>query len=481
MVSLFKNKKHKKVEWEFTDGDDNNNTTKSHEFSSPDPGQVRSGVSVKVDTETGKLVGVPDTWRNLAADSECSFISADDIDPLLRPSKPGEHGGQSKGSKKKDSKKENALDTGLQGMAISEPKAFKHDVHVRFDQDKGRFSGLPPHLQAMLASSSITKDEVKENPDEVLGVLNFVEKDGGQKLVPEQAERRRLNDFISSKDPHQIFEGMEAVDEGSTGTVFQGVEKASGTRCAIKVMQLKQDTKLESIENEIAMMEASKHENIVQYMGTYSTGNDLWIVMEYMDGGKLTDILGHTVLEEKYISVICRETLKALKYLHNTDRIHRDIKSDNILLDSSGAVKLADFGFCADVTGGAGKRRSVVGTPYWMAPEVIRGVDYDGKVDVWSLGVMALEMADGEPPLLDLPPLRALFIIATQPPPSLNNPEHWSDQFKDFLSLCLSKNAASRSTAEQLLNHPFITAYEKEATSFIDELLRKYKPQKESV
>jgi len=182
----------------------------------------------------------------------------------------------------------------------------------------------------------------------------------------------------------------------------------------------------------------------------------LWVVMEYLDGGPLTDIIAAVRLSEAHISLICREMLKALGYVHMLNRIHRDIKSDNILLSRDGQAKLADFGYCAQLTEKASKRNSVVGTPYWMAPELIRGMDYDTRVDIWSLGIASIEMAEGEPPYLEYPPLRALFLIATNGSPTLKQPEKWSTAFRSFLSRSLEVNASTRATAEDLLKHQFI-------------------------
>jgi serine/threonine protein kinase len=203
--------------------------------------------------------------------------------------------------------------------------------------------------------------------------------------------------------------------------------------------------------------------------------------MELMEGGKLTDLLMKTRFSEPEIACVLKESLLALKYMHDNKRIHRDIKSDNILIGSNGEIKLADFGFCTELKNEKDSRKSVVGTPYWyfysliirMAPEVIRGVEYDYKVDIWSLGIMALEMAEGEPPHMELQPLKALFIIATQPSPTLNEPDKWSNSFKDFLSLALAKNSSKRASAADLLKHSFL----KKACSsdFLVDLLKKYK------
>jgi len=161
-------------------------------------------------------------------------------------------------------------------------------------------------------------------------------------------------------------------------------------------------------------------------------------------------------MSEAEIAFIMAETLKALKYIHQLHRVHRDIKSDNILLNDKGDVKLADFGYAAQLTQQRSKRTTVVGTPYWMAPEVIAGSDYDNKVDIWSVGIMLMEMAEGEPPYMEFPPLRALFLITTQGIPPLKNAAKWSPDMADFLSKCLTQDFAKRPDAGTLLKHPFI-------------------------
>jgi len=161
-------------------------------------------------------------------------------------------------------------------------------------------------------------------------------------------------------------------------------------------------------------------------------------------------------MTEPQIAYVTFESLKALFFLHNQFRIHRDIKSDNILLGEGGEVKLADFGFAAQLTITQQKRNTVVGTPYWMAPELIEGHDYDAKVDIWSLGIMLMEMAEGEPPYMEFPTARALFLILTKGVPELKEQDKWSPEMKDFVNRCLTKDVAQRPTSEQLLKHPFL-------------------------
>jgi len=210
------------------------------------------------------------------------------------------------------------------------------------------------------------------------------------------------------------------------------------------------------LENEIAMMATLKHENIVEYIGSYMSDEQLWVVMEFMDGGSLTEVISICRMTEPQMAAVCKEILKALICIHGLNRIHRDIKSDNILLSLNGEVKLADFGYCAQLTEQATKRNSVVGTPYWMAPELIRCLDYGTGVDIWSLGIAAIEMAEGEPPYLEFPPLRALFLIATHGSPNLKEPDKWSDTFKNFMKQCLEIDSLVRPGAEELLKHPFL-------------------------
>jgi len=268
---------------------------------------------------------------------------------------------------------------------------------------------------------------------------------------------KKMRETVSKDDPKAIYQLNKKIGQGASGAVYIAIDNRTGQKVAVKQMDLAQQPKKELIVNEILIMKESSHPNIVRFIDSYLIDDsELWVVMELMEGGALTDIVEETEFEEDEIAAICKETLLGLEHLHARNIIHRDIKSDNLLIDKTGHVKLTDFGFCAKMAADKGKRATMVGTPYWMAPEIIKQQPYDEKVDIWSLGIMTMEMIEGAPPYLEEEPLKALYLIATHGKPNLADPDKSSDLAKDFLDKALQADPEKRLTASELLKHPFL-------------------------
>ncbi len=265
---------------------------------------------------------------------------------------------------------------------------------------------------------------------------------------------------VNSGDPRIRYTNYVKIGEGSTGLVYAAndLESMNGQHLvAIKKMNLHKQQRRELLFNEVVIMRDYKHKNIVDMYGSYLVDDELWVVMEYLAGGALTDIVTKTRMDENQIAAVCKSVLQALAFLHANGVIHRDIKSDSILLSNDGRVKLTDFGFVAQVSADLQKRKSLVGTPYWMAPEVISRLPYGTEVDIWSLGIMVIEMIDGEPPYFDQPPLQAMRFIRDMPPPRFKDNMHRvSPRLQGFLDRMLVRDPTQRATAVELLEHPFI-------------------------
>ncbi|XP_014012587.1 TRAF2 and NCK-interacting protein kinase isoform X11 [Salmo salar] len=276
-------------------------------------------------------------------------------------------------------------------------------------------------------------------------------------------------DLSALRDPAGIFELVELVGNGTYGQVYKGRHVKTGQLAAIKVMDVTGDEE-EEIKAEINMLKKySHHRNIATYYGAFVKKNppgiddQLWLVMEFCGAGSVTDLIKNTKgnsLKEEWTAYICREILRGLTHLHQHKVIHRDIKGQNVLLTENAEVKLVDFGVSAQLDRTVGRRNTFIGTPYWMAPEVIAcdenpEATYDFKSDLWSLGITAIEMAEGAPPLCDMHPMRALFLIPRNPAPRLKS-KKWSKKFQSFIESCLVKSHGQRPNTEQLLKHPFI-------------------------
>uniref|UniRef100_A0A1A9X3C2 non-specific serine/threonine protein kinase n=1 Tax=Glossina brevipalpis TaxID=37001 RepID=A0A1A9X3C2_9MUSC len=269
-------------------------------------------------------------------------------------------------------------------------------------------------------------------------------------------ELKKLSEESLLQPPEKVFDIICKLGEGSYGSVYKALHKESSSIVAIKLVPVESD--LHDIIKEISIMQQCDSPYVVRYYGSYFKQYDLWICMEYCGAGSVSDImrLRKKTLTEDEIATILSDTLKGLVYLHLRRKIHRDIKAGNILLNTEGYAKLADFGVAGQLTDTMAKRNTVIGTPFWMAPEVIEEIGYDCVADIWSLGITALEMAEGKPPYGDIHPMRAIFMIPQKPPPSFREPDRWSTEFIDFVSLCLVKNPEERATASDLLEHEFI-------------------------
>ena len=418
---------------------------------------VAHTLHVTWDETTGTFKGLPDVWASalpagLARDN--TTTSSDGPDHVA-PKKPTR--GIVETIRRTVLGDSSEKDKGKKTLFVSRPFNVEHRTHVKLDDRSSTgYHGLPAKWRTMLKASAITKDDVKAHPQAVLDVLQF-HLQGVTPKMPSAASLRLASAAaveIKKADPNKFYKRVRKLGEGASGVVFEAINKKTNKRCAIKMTDIQE---LEQVKTEICMQTMCTHPNVVSYIETFQTTEHVWMVMEFVEGGPLTDLVGvGKSWKESHIAYVCREMLKALAFVHSQHRLHRDIKSDNVLVDTDGNIKLADFGFAVGLTTEKQKRQSVVGTPYWMSPELIRGLPYDAKVDVWSLGITLIEMCEGEPPLMDKPPLRALLLITTQGTPKLQNPQKWSNELRHFMKKSMEVNVEKRSTAAMLLMHPFI-------------------------
>lgn len=275
--------------------------------------------------------------------------------------------------------------------------------------------------------------------------------------------------IIEIQQLEKYFDVTKKLGSGASGCVCLARDKRSNEEVAIKIITIADQPRKEMIVNELKVLSRHKsHPNCINFLASYLVPSDessadleeLWIVMEYMDGGALTDVVTETIMREGQIAAVTKEILLALQHLHSNNIVHRDIKSDNVLLAMDGTVKLTDFGFCSHFSRET-MRKTTVGTPYWMSPEIVNKKPYNEKVDVWSLGIMVIEMVDGEPPYLDQTPLKAIYLIANNGKPEIKSKSNMSADLLNFLDRCIELDPDKRANAEELLRHPFLEKAER--------------------
>ncbi|KAM9969596.1 hypothetical protein ACTFIR_001432 [Dictyostelium discoideum] len=293
---------------------------------------------------------------------------------------------------------------------------------------------------------------------------------------------KTMKSEISEEDPEQLFRVLEVIGQGSFGVVCTCINTVNNEVVAIKFLEMEGEEN-SSLKKEITILKNTvRCPYIVKYHGCYIKENNLMIVMEYCDGGSILDIMQmcSITLTEAQIAAILYQIVEGLVYLHSNKILHRDIKAGNVLVNKLGQAKLADFGVSAILVNTGFKQKTVVGSPYWMSPEVIsppKGSNgYDSKADIWSLGITAIEMAESKPPLFNLNPVKVIFVIPFRQAPTLEVPGNWSPEFNDFISVCLNKEADKRPSAVDLLNHPFIKKGKEHSQPTISEMVEQCIP-----
>mmetsp|Transcript_1334 Transcript_1334/g.1601 ORF Transcript_1334/g.1601 Transcript_1334/m.1601 type:complete len:359 (+) Transcript_1334:114-1190(+) len=317
--------------------------------------------------------------------------------------------------------------------------------------------GLPKAWERRLKNrrQSVTKDMAMDNPQAVKNALSY----SFRRQLPSQeavtAEMRDAAKISYGVDPALTYKVGKQIGKGAEGCVFDCTEIRTGKKWAVKVSPA---DRIEEVISQVRIQALCNHPNVLGLKETLVFNDFVWTVMEHMDAGSLTDVLDldGEYWNESIIAYVCKKVLNGLDFMHYENRFHRDIKSDNILLNNDGEVKLCDFGFAVCLTEERRLRKTLIGTPYWMPPELIEGIKYNSRVDIWSLGITAIEMAEGEPPHFEEDELRACYNIISLDPPKLKDQEKWSPLFHDFLAACLQRDPKKRARAADLVEHPFL-------------------------
>ncbi|XP_045616138.1 serine/threonine-protein kinase PAK 2 [Procambarus clarkii] len=349
---------------------------------------------------------------------------------------------------------------------IRESKEFPQALKVATDSRDPPPPPVParPERTKSIYTKPADQTDGLPAPSRPLSAGEVVVAEVGRQETPAKANKReqlaetltKLRQLVNVGDPRLRYNLMSKIGQGASGAVHTAMDVKTGALVAVKQMALLKQPRPALIINEILVMRCSQHPNIVNYIDSYLVNDELWVIMEYLEGGPLTNVVTETCMEEGHIAALCREVLQALEFLHERSVIHRDIKSDNVLLGMHGEIKITDFGFCAQLSQERTQRTTMVGTPYWMAPELVSQKQYGPKIDIWSLGIMAIEMLDGEPPYMKEDPVRALYLITANGKPEIKQRDTLSPPFKDFLDKCLEVDVPKRPSAKKLLQHPFL-------------------------
>eukprot|EP01017_Pseudomicrothorax_dubius_P002662 TRINITY_DN1017_c0_g2_i2.p1 TRINITY_DN1017_c0_g2~~TRINITY_DN1017_c0_g2_i2.p1 ORF type:complete len:386 (-),score=84.27 TRINITY_DN1017_c0_g2_i2:134-1291(-) len=346
-------------------------------------------------------------------------------------------------------------------LEISKPSQVKHEIHISFDpESEWGFKGLPDDWIKILKSYNISKGELIKNHQVLIDLLKIYEALNFKQKRPTTQDFEKFVEertCLQEMDPMEKYQIKEILGHGATSTVFLCENKDTKEKFAMKVVKLDKPERELKIRQEVAFMLLGRNKNVIGFQEAFKFKDQLYIIVEYMEVGPLRKFIEffRAKIDEEIIAYIIRETLRAIEVMHTNFQIHRDLKSDNILLSSNGDIKLADFGFSAQLTNENTHRNSLAGTVLWMAPELLGQEDYDERVDIWSLGIICLELCNGDPPLTDVHFLLAMYLIKTQEPPTA--PERCSDLLKDFVQKCLVKDRTKRWTVEKLMSHGFLT------------------------
>lgn len=348
---------------------------------------------------------------------------------------------------------------------IDLPKKPQHLLHVHVDSN-GKIQGLPAEWQFALSESGLNADDALKDPEIVNILTNASEHEEPELPINICDADINLWDYVKlDQNPRDLFQYVSTLGAGYEGEVHLckdlRKEQPKDQLVAIKKVELINPAYELKLANEIYVLKSSKSRNIVEYLGSYFLQpTTIWIVMEYMDGGTLSDIVsfyGKVAMTEAQLKWAFWNVCRGIQSLHSSQRIHRDIKSSNILLSMSGQVKLGDFGFVAQLDNENSKRRTKLGTPYWMAPEVIEGKKYGKPADIWGLGILLFESVTGHPPYHDLPKLKALLAITKKGCPKLGELPLATNALVDCFNSCVKKKPESRNTVDEILESAWLS------------------------